>query len=118
MSSVVVGQVVNLRTECHSVQLPGLAPHSVGVLALPPCRPRQDRPRTTMVCPTGSGEPCRLTPPNSCRSTTHRPARRGPAPHPNSAKAPTHTREPPRADRKSTRLNSSHLGISYAVFCL
>src|SRR5436853_3485487 len=23
-----------------------------------------------------------------------------------------------RADRKSTRLNSSHLGISYAVFCL
>src|SRR5258705_4679696 len=32
-------------------------------------------------------------------------------------------REPPihrcrRGDRKSTRLNSSHLGISYAVFCL
>src|SRR5262245_63816701 len=26
-------------------------------------------------------------------------------------------RRPP-ADRKSTRLNSSHLGISYAVFCL
>src|ERR1035438_7469220 len=25
---------------------------------------------------------------------------------------------PPRRDRKSTRLNSSHLGISYAVFCL
>src|SRR5262245_43226873 len=25
---------------------------------------------------------------------------------------------PARADRKSTRLNSSHLGISYAVFCL
>src|SRR5258705_5499221 len=24
----------------------------------------------------------------------------------------------PRVDRKSTRLNSSHLGISYAVFCL
>src|SRR5262245_64096370 len=32
------------------------------------------------------------------------------------------TGEPPfvvaMADRKSTRLNSSHLGISYAVFCL
>src|SRR5262245_62404239 len=28
-------------------------------------------------------------------------------------KCPTHT-----IDRKSTRLNSSHLGISYAVFCL
>src|SRR5437899_8005404 len=25
---------------------------------------------------------------------------------------------PPVRDRKSTRLNSSHLGISYAVFCL
>src|SRR5437899_8068221 len=25
---------------------------------------------------------------------------------------------PPPLDRKSTRLNSSHLGISYAVFCL
>src|SRR5436853_5312742 len=24
----------------------------------------------------------------------------------------------PASDRKSTRLNSSHLGISYAVFCL
>src|ERR1039458_5763096 len=27
-------------------------------------------------------------------------------------------RQPGRRDRKSTRLNSSHLGISYAVFCL
>src|SRR5437899_10130117 len=27
-------------------------------------------------------------------------------------------RQNPRPDRKSTRLNSSHLGISYAVFCL
>src|SRR5262245_64701717 len=26
--------------------------------------------------------------------------------------------EPSATDRKSTRLNSSHLGISYAVFCL
>src|SRR5436853_5454156 len=26
--------------------------------------------------------------------------------------------EEPAVDRKSTRLNSSHLGISYAVFCL
>src|SRR5205814_10128838 len=27
-------------------------------------------------------------------------------------------RSPSNSDRKSTRLNSSHLGISYAVFCL
>src|SRR2546430_11433081 len=28
------------------------------------------------------------------------------------------SRRPPRPDRKSTRLNSSHSQISYAVFCL
>src|SRR5258705_1200383 len=32
------------------------------------------------------------------------------------SRAPRST--PGKADRKSTRLNSSHLGISYAVFCL
>src|ERR1035438_1868543 len=31
---------------------------------------------------------------------------------------PYHQAERPVGDRKSTRLNSSHLGISYAVFCL
>src|SRR5256885_11915896 len=31
---------------------------------------------------------------------------------------PRITRTPQRRDRKSTRLNSSHLVISYAVFCL
>src|SRR5207245_10019145 len=29
-----------------------------------------------------------------------------------------HSEEPDRVDRKSTRLNSSHGSISYAVFCL
>src|SRR5437899_8902826 len=33
-------------------------------------------------------------------------------------RAGVHTRYGDRLDRKSTRLNSSHLGISYAVFCL
>src|SRR5689334_24102156 len=32
--------------------------------------------------------------------------------------APPARRGPPRRDRKSTRLNSSHSSISYAVFCL
>src|SRR5216684_7184782 len=41
--------------------------------------------------------PCRLT---TCRDFSRRPAGR------------------PRRDRKSTRLNSSHGYISYAVFCL
>src|SRR5262245_65261307 len=37
-----------------------------------------------------------------------------------SARGSDAARVPPRRaeDRKSTRLNSSHLGISYAVFCL
>src|SRR5437899_7302517 len=33
-------------------------------------------------------------------------------------KVSRHHRRNEREDRKSTRLNSSHLGISYAVFCL
>src|ERR1039458_6973142 len=46
-------------------------------------------------------------------------------PRPGLAIAPLETRYwfrsarmPAKTDRKSTRLNSSHLGISYAVFCL
>src|SRR5947199_8360722 len=35
----------------------------------------------------------------------------------NEASVGRHSRHAP-LDRKSTRLNSSHLGISYAVFCL
>src|SRR5215475_15254520 len=34
------------------------------------------------------------------------------------ADVPGSTRPPARRDRKSTRLNSSHVKISYAVFCL
>src|SRR5690554_7790341 len=46
---------------------------------------------------------------------THRPAH-DPAQH---VAAPLVGREDPvRQDRKSTRLNSSHVRISYAVFCL
>src|SRR2546426_6568950 len=40
-------------------------------------------------------------------------ARRAPTPSPEPARG-----QQPAADRKSTRLNSSHLVISYAVFCL
>src|SRR4051812_49663813 len=38
-------------------------------------------------------------------------SRRGPPPS-------SCRRRPSRSDRKSTRLNSSHMSISYAVFCL
>src|SRR5205814_8675016 len=50
--------------------------------------------------------------------------RRAAVPTARAPRAPERLAPPPgrprgaRADRKSTRLNSSHLGISYAVFCL
>src|SRR5438874_4259023 len=43
-------------------------------------------------------------------------ARRGPAGPP--LRPPRRGARPGRGDRKSTRLNSSHVEISYAVFCL
>src|SRR5438045_7740014 len=41
-----------------------------------------------------------------------------PAVDPDRRAAPERKARRPARDRKSTRLNSSHLGISYAVFCL
>src|SRR5205814_7952474 len=51
------------------------------------------------------------------------PRSRPPTNSPNAGKGPRGRRAPDGtsarpSDRKSTRLNSSHLGISYAVFCL
>src|SRR5690625_6582835 len=48
----------------------------------------------------------------SCRAPCHRPA-----PRPVGGRTASSARRTPR-DRKSTRLNSSHVAISYAVFCL
>src|SRR5947209_14459219 len=47
---------------------------------------------------------------------TSGPDRRGPAGH--RGRGPGPGRSSPPQDRKSTRLNSSHANISYAVFCL
>src|SRR5690606_40823168 len=44
--------------------------------------------------------------------------RHGPPPHDDGYARPSASRSPRCADRKSTRLNSSHVKISYAVFCL
>src|SRR3989442_1937704 len=52
--------------------------------------------------------------PRRARPRAPRPTRRGAAAR---APRPRHAR-PPAADRKSTRLNSSHVRISHAVFCL
>src|SRR3712207_9454371 len=62
------------------------------------CRPWSNRPRS-----------------HSRRATRGRPRQTGSA---SSSSTTTRTRPGCWADRKSTRLNSSHANISYAVFCL
>src|SRR5262245_63072008 len=58
-------------------------------------------PYTTLFRSRSRGRPAQITPPHSQRGLPRPPGGR-----------------PRDRDRKSTRLNSSHLGISYAVFCL
>src|SRR5205814_8065262 len=53
-------------------------------------------------------------PTSRCHSARTTPSSSRSTPAPASGCTPI----PPKGDRKSTRLNSSHLGISYAVFCL
>src|SRR5437868_10279203 len=62
-------------------------------------------PYTTLFRSCGSGEPA--WPRHYCRRTRRNWPRRWSA-----------TALPTLPDRKSTRLNSSHVSISYAVFCL
>src|SRR5207247_5395623 len=52
------------------------------------------------------------------RQTLRRGSHRSPPSHAKSVSAAGETRRCMRRDRKSTRLNSSHEWISYAVFCL
>src|SRR5690606_41981531 len=90
--------------------------------AAPPRRPR-------FPCTTLFRSPCLLSPTRQIRNSPdeedplpppaggrrrRRPARRRPV---QGRLDPRH-RRPQRGDRKSTRLNSSHVKISYAVFCL
>src|SRR2546427_10692059 len=63
--------------------------------------------------------------PICCAALRHRQARSADTPpdalrreHPGAAALPPAPCQAARADRKSTRLNSSHSQISYAVFCL
>src|SRR3712207_8193131 len=74
--------------------------------------------RSTELRRRGPARPCpRFPPPRTPPWRT--PRHRGTPPPANSSRAPLHTdRTPDGRDRKSTRLNSSHANISYAVFCL
>src|SRR5206468_10417624 len=87
--------------------------------------------RATAVLPptVGSCTPRLACPPTRCAKTArffcrgrnerHLPSAKCSGPVANSAKPESaQTRSPSRTDRKSTRLNSSHDQISYAVFCL
>src|SRR5436853_375009 len=71
-------------------------------------------PRSTLFPYTTLFRSCRgeLLPPASIENESSSTTTSGAAP------VPARTIGPAAADRKSTRLNSSHLGISYAVFCL
>src|SRR5690606_41669577 len=65
------------------------------------------------ICTRRSGTGCSTQWVHRCR----RPISRG-TDRPAAGHRPHTTRGPTREDRKSTRLNSSHVKISYAVFCL
>src|SRR5690606_27285851 len=62
--------------------------------------------------------PVRLDEPSRDRESARSPAGAGAGAGPGARAAAGAPPSPPGADRKSTRLNSSHVKISYAVFCL
>src|SRR2546426_9328541 len=87
-------------TEIYTLSLHDALPISIRSGSHRAVRPR---PRPVPLYPAGGGVP----PPRPVARPTSRPVRRRPG-----GSAQT------LQDRKSTRLNSSHLVISYAVFCL
>src|SRR5579863_3952133 len=92
--------------------------------APPPSRGRKIHPRQRTVhlrghlLPLVSQRPPhpRPAPHHFCRRRIRQNRRRADDPHPRRQRQGTPSRRP--RDRKSTRLNSSHPSISYAVFCL
>src|SRR5262245_64522042 len=70
------------------------------------------RPRETPPCSCSRKSLKCRQPPRRCPAARRRSRPRG------STSSFTGRSRGPIRDRKSTRLNSSHLGISYAVFCL
>src|SRR6267143_3504227 len=71
-----------------------------------------------LLCHACDRTPPSSGPPEGPASREAAPAAPAPSSKPE-AQRPVETHTPPRAeDRKSTRLNSSHSSISYAVFCL
>src|SRR5207302_7335293 len=87
------------------------APHQDGIrAAAPQGEPSPARPACDLVCATSAG-PAERAP--VCAAGHARPVPEESRPAPLLIRRVEKTR-----DRKSTRLNSSHVKISYAVFCL
>src|SRR5205807_10620305 len=101
-------------------RLSSRATQSFSFLLLRPPRSSTLFPYTTLF--RSKPIPSRLQMPSRMLALPHRPAREGTHDHHDRHRAARHSRHdrrPPGVpDRKSTRLNSSHLVMSYAVFCL
>src|SRR3712207_8915520 len=101
-------------TEIYTLSLHDALPISAGARGLPAGRPgrRRDRPRPAhdRAVPLRQVGPQAVLRRDAQAVGLHRRQRTPPSP---AGVAP-----PPGRDRKSTRLNSSHANISYAVFCL
>src|SRR5205814_9846415 len=86
-----------------------------------PTRRSSDLPEHTWPGAHGLPQPPQLSMSTAVsRQVPAHSVRRSPQPslHAPSLHSSPPLQEKPQPDRKSTRLNSSHLGISYAVFCL
>src|SRR5690606_42115613 len=84
-----------------------LSLHDALPISAPPTAPAQTPPAP----PTATAHPTPNAPANPPPTPTSTPSHQPPTPNDQSCRNP-------RVDRKSTRLNSSHVKISYAVFCL
>src|SRR5205814_3286318 len=85
-----------------------------------PTRRSSDLPilsRSPLSSPFGAGAPERCSPGRGSARVSFCPWREKPVFPTVTQVQPVPSAQPWQRDRKSTRLNSSHLGISYAVFC-
>src|SRR5205814_8781973 len=95
-----------------TTQIYPLSLHDALPISEPPEKPRGTRLRLGTPPPRSIG--CR----RSATPSGARPAPTNPLEGESRSGEDASLERRKRSDRKSTRLNSSHLGISYAVFCL
>src|SRR5207253_10897649 len=90
--------------------------------AHPPALPSSPTRRSSDLCPSWRAPPPARPRPPPCANASRAAPISSPATLPPTAatagRSPRWTTSSSETDRKSTRLNSSHVAISYAVFCL